>query len=1057
MFVNKLVEKATKKTGGYSESLKPEDVNPHVTFHHGIPSAATTLAYDPAQKILALSTRQGQVKLLGKDNTQALLESDDEQPSKFLQFIPNSGVLFNVTFGDRIEVWNIERKILCHVHKSSEEITSFSVLRQFIFVGESTGTVTIWKLDQESFRLEKMKYCIPYSASHGIISKDEVASPVRFILPQPTAESERILLIFADGLMVLWAIQESKAMCTTGGSTTQLLSHETKSVTSTCWVCPFGSKVAVGYNTGDILLYSIFPHSNAGSGSSKSGELCNAQIVPASKLNLGYKLEKIPIASFKWVYSDGKANRLYVISASDSTHMDLVQVILLSEDTENQTIKLGLQLPEPCVNMEIISCPNELSKHKQGFLVLLGKSGRMYAYDDHSIQKYLLHSQKKSSVSAPSEMTIKLPYYSSIVTSAQFLTNHSKIIGSAMEEYKLVAKNLPSLLPSEAKQFIPSHFTGFSKIKNLYITGHSDGAINFWDVSCSLLVPLLSLTQLGEDDSSSTSSGVAVTAVFYCAESRILFSGDKSGMISLINVEGPSVLYHKQIETVLSADITSLQFECFDILGLEKNILVVATRDSSVWTLDADTGNTLSSNAVHPKKPSRALLMKILDTSKGGLAEDTSQKSQLLLLCSEKAAYIYSLPHAVQGEKKVCYKKKFHSSSCYWASLICTSSSLGVMLLFASGKVEIRSLPELSLVKEATLRSLTHTPMQQNYLADYYLCSAPEGEVIMIRSDQEIFIVSMLLHNEPYRHLDPFSQVYAKNMIASEDGSTTPVNQKEKKKGIFGSVFQEITGSKTVHGAGDVSASSEELSTVFSVANFPVLTEDTDKGLEVNDVDLDIDDIDLDDVDGKPKGNNVTALLGKLKQMTTKNEKPSAQEEQPNGKVDSVDQIKRRYGYSSSSDPSRLAKMVQSKLAENVKRLQGIGMKTSEMQEDASSFSAMAKETLRVAEQNSQKEDSPNPIISLRFQDAAAREVIMASDILENNIIPHHDKDYEGIDNPIRAIKDCFLFRVVGPNYNCAMVRIKVDASWRHNLTAAAGWILMMWKGTVVSRGGCQF
>ncbi|XP_074301913.1 uncharacterized protein LOC141633332 isoform X2 [Silene latifolia] len=119
--------------GGHFETLKPEDVNPHVTFHHGIPSATTTLAYVPVQKILALSTRHRQVKLLGKDNTQALLESDDEQPSKFLQ------------------VWNIERKILCHVHKSNEEITSFAVLRQFIFVGESTGTVTIWKINQESF------------------------------------------------------------------------------------------------------------------------------------------------------------------------------------------------------------------------------------------------------------------------------------------------------------------------------------------------------------------------------------------------------------------------------------------------------------------------------------------------------------------------------------------------------------------------------------------------------------------------------------------------------------------------------------------------------------------------------------------------------------------------------------------------------------------------------------------------------------------------------------------------------------------------------------------
>ncbi|KAK9670711.1 hypothetical protein RND81_13G219800 [Saponaria officinalis] len=1027
MFVKKLVGIATKKPASYSESLKPEDVAPRLTFHYGLPAAATMLAYDPLHRILALSTKHGQIKLLGKHNTQALLESDEEHPSKFLQFIPSYGVLFNVTFGDKIEVWNIETKILSHVHQSSEEITSFAVLQQclLIFIGDSTGNVTVWKLDQESLHIEKMKYYIPYSASHGITNKDAAASSVRYILPQPTAETKRIFLIFADGSMVLWAIEDSKVMSMSGGSTVQLFSHESKKVTSASWVCPFGSKIAVGYSTGDILFYSIFPNSKAGSASVKGGNLCNAQIAHASKLNLGYKLEKIPIASLKCVYSDGKANRLYVIGTSDATLVNLVQVILLSEDTESQTIKLGLQLPEPCVDIEIISSANELSKNKQEFLILLGKSGRMYAYDDHSIEKYLIQSQKKSPLEAPSEMMIKLPNCASSVTSAQIYTNHK------IKDYTVVAKNLPSLLPFEAKHFSPSHFTGFSNIKNLYITGHSDGTINFWDATCSLLIPLLSLTQQSEDDS--FSSGIAVTAIYYCAESRILFSGDSSGivrtyqfkpepfaiennlfslagirkkgsnhviqtvkhvkvngpilhlnkssgsrhlavgcehgLISLIDVEGPSVLYHKQIETVLSEDIMSLEFDCVDFHGLQKNILVVATRDSSVLALDADTGNTLSSSVVHPKKSSRALLMKILDTNKGILAEDSAQKPQLLLLCSEKAAYIYSLSHAVHGEKKVCYKKKFHSSSCYWASLFGISSSLGVMLLFACGKIEIRSLPELSLVKEATLRSVMHMPVQENYLADYFLCSSPDGEVIMMRSDQEILVASMLLNNESQRHLDSFSQVYDKDLIASKDRPAALVHQKEKKKGIFGSVFQDITGSRTNHGDGDgdMSASSEEVSVIFSTSNFPIPAEDVDnKALEVDSVDLDIDDIDLNEHDGKPKGNNVTALLdkqklaskfhsfkGKLKQMTVKNEKPSAQEDPPSGKAEAVDQIKRKYGYSSSD--SSLAEVVQSKLADNVKRLQGITVKTADMEDNASSFSSMAKETLRLAEHKSQK------------------------------------------------------------------------------------------------------
>ena len=41
----------------------------------------------------------------------------------------------------------------------------------------------------------------------------------------------------------------------------------------------------------------------------------------------------------------------------------------------------------------------------------------------------------------------------------------------------------------------PVPFSGFSKVKKLYITGHSDGAINFWDASCPIFIPILSLKQ----------------------------------------------------------------------------------------------------------------------------------------------------------------------------------------------------------------------------------------------------------------------------------------------------------------------------------------------------------------------------------------------------------------------------------------------------------------------------------------------------------------------------------------------------------------------------------
>lgn len=38
-------------------------------------------------------------------------------------------------------------------------------------------------------------------------------------------------------------------------------------------------------------------------------------------------------------------------------------------------------------------------------------------------------------------------------------------------------------------------FSGLSDVKNLYITGHSNGAIKFWDISCAIPFPIFSVEQ----------------------------------------------------------------------------------------------------------------------------------------------------------------------------------------------------------------------------------------------------------------------------------------------------------------------------------------------------------------------------------------------------------------------------------------------------------------------------------------------------------------------------------------------------------------------------------
>ncbi|KAG6701787.1 hypothetical protein I3842_07G002800 [Carya illinoinensis] len=1017
MFVKKFVEKAAKKPGGNSDGLKSSEVDPRVVFHYGIPSGSTMFAYDSIQKILAISTMDGRTKLFGRDNTQALLESEEMVPSKFLQFVENKGILLNVTFKNLLEVWDIDKKLLSHVHVFKEDITSFTVMRHslYMYAGDSGGNISVLKLHEEPFLIEKMKYTIPLSASHGDLTEGSGDTAVLHILPQPMAESKRVLIIFRDGVITLWEIQESKSIFTTGGNMLQSLYQEAKKVTSACWACPFGSKVVVGYSNGEIFIWSIPSTANtelASNQSSQNGPIC--------KLNLGYKMDKIPIASLKWAYADGKASRLYVMGAINSASTNSLQVVLLNEHSESRTIKLGLHLSEPCIDMEIVSS-SEQSKHKQDSFLLLGKSGHVYAYDDCLIEKYLLQCQSRSPPSLPKEVKLKMPFADSSITIAKLITDDTCLLSPADEDYVQMARNIPPLLPSETKQkdggpFHSAHFSGFSKVKNLYITGHSDGAMNFWDVSCPFLLPILSLKQQSEDDFSL--SGIALTALYFDGKSRLLVSGDQSGMVrifkfkpepyaaensfmsfsgstkkgnnhiiqsvklikingsvlsmnmshssrhlavgsdqgfvSVIDIEASTLLYQNHIASEISAGVISLQYQTCSLHSFEKKVLVVATKDSSVLALDSDTGNTLSTASVHPKKPSKALFMQILDRqdilaqssnissgqdlSKGNALEDSMPK-QLLLICSEKAVYVYSLTHVIQGVKKVHYKKKFQTSSCCWASTFYRVSDAGLILLFTSGQIQIRSLPELSLIKETSMRGFSYSPSSPNSLPDISICASCQGELIMVNGDQELFVVSVLFQRTIFRLMDTVSHIYRKDLsLSQEELLGRPTASKERKKGIFSSVIKDITGSKAKHvpevETAVTRASIEDLEIIFSTANFLSDTGDGDNlAVDVDEIDIDIDDIDLEDHGEKPKEQNMLAankqklasklqaFKGKFNKMKVKNQKSSSKEEQPEEKAGAIDQIKKKYGFSSSGEPSA-AKMAESKLHENYKRLQ---------------------------------------------------------------------------------------------------------------------------------------
>ncbi|KAJ8625653.1 hypothetical protein MRB53_034183 [Persea americana] len=992
MFMKKIVDMASKKPARSLNGLKEDDVNPRLVFHYGIASGSISMAYDSIQNILAIATLDGRIKLYGKDNTQAHLESNEAAPSKFLQFLENQGVLLNVTAQNHIEVWDIDRKQLSHVYIFKEEITSFMIMRRsfYIYIGDSLGNISILKLHREPYLLICMQYCIPFSASNGATTEAAEDTAVMYTLPQPMAESRRVLIIFGDGLIVLWGIQESKVMFTTGGKMLHSLVHEPRKVTSACWACPYGSKVVVGYSNGEIFLWSIPGTLNSkNAAATDKEELCAAQNVPLCKLNLGYKMEKAPIVSLKWVPGDGRASRLYVNGASGSGSSNSFQIIMLNEYTESRTIKLVLPLAEACLDMEIVSSGNDRTKNKQDALLLLLKSGLLCVYDDSEIQKYLIQCLSKSPPTLPKQLTVKVPFGDSRITVAKFVTDNSDQ-SISMDKDEVPAKNFPSLFSVDSKdkavnRMNSAHLSGFTKVKNLYITGHSNGVINFWDASCPLLFLILSVKQQSED--SHSLSGIPVTALYFDSTSRLLVSGDQSGMVRIFKLkpeqfntgniisslqaaakQGFSSIIHDVKLVKISGTILSICINpgtgnlvigsdegYVSIVDMEKQTILsqrrftselyTALKDSSVLALEGDTGNALSSSMVRSKKPSKALFMQILDAQDTSVlgshisVKDTIPKQSLLLLCSEKDVRLYSLAHVIQGTKKVYSKKKLHSTCCWASTFHSPCSDVGLLLLFTNGKIEIRSLPDLTLLKETSLRGFTF-PSSNSEIS---LSSSSEGELLVVNADQEIFFVSSLSRKDIYRHLEFLSHVFDKDAIPIQEGPTSvPTIHKEKKKGIFSNVIRDIKGNKAKQGeateAGESQASiEEELSAIFSTSNFSLDVEKRDGSpiLDEDDVELNIDDIDLEEEPTeKPKGQKIItlnkkklnsglqALKGKLISKKVKSASMPVKEEMEDVKnVDAIDQIKKRYGFPSSSEISA-AKTAESKLHDNLGKLQ---------------------------------------------------------------------------------------------------------------------------------------
>ncbi|XP_017331860.1 syntaxin-binding protein 5 isoform X5 [Ictalurus punctatus] len=192
------------------ETLQSEHFQLCKTVRHGFPYQPSAMAFDPVQKILAIGTQTGALRLFGRAGVECYCQHESGSAVIQLQFLINEGALVSGLADDSIHLWNLRQKIPAVLHslKFTRERITFCHLpfqSKWLYIGTERGNIHI--VNVESFTLSG--YVIMWNKAIELSSKTH-PGPVVHISDNPMDEG-KLLIGFECGIVVLWDLKSKKA------------------------------------------------------------------------------------------------------------------------------------------------------------------------------------------------------------------------------------------------------------------------------------------------------------------------------------------------------------------------------------------------------------------------------------------------------------------------------------------------------------------------------------------------------------------------------------------------------------------------------------------------------------------------------------------------------------------------------------------------------------------------------------------------------------------------------------------------------------------------------
>ncbi|XP_061547977.1 syntaxin-binding protein 5-like isoform X8 [Phycodurus eques] len=200
----------TPKEIDVQETLVSENFQLCKTVRHGFPYQPTALAFDPVQKILAIGSRSGGVRILGRPGVDCFCQHESGAAVLQLQFLINEGALVTACADDTLHLWNLRqrRPAILHSLKFNRERITFCHLpfqSKWLYVGTERGNTHIVNI--ESFILSG--YVIMWNKAIELSTKTH-PGPVVHLSDSPKDEG-KLLVGFESGTIVQWDLRVKKA------------------------------------------------------------------------------------------------------------------------------------------------------------------------------------------------------------------------------------------------------------------------------------------------------------------------------------------------------------------------------------------------------------------------------------------------------------------------------------------------------------------------------------------------------------------------------------------------------------------------------------------------------------------------------------------------------------------------------------------------------------------------------------------------------------------------------------------------------------------------------